>query len=113
MVDETQNTAEEAANTAHEEAANTAHEEAANEIVVTEMAPSAEPETTVLDLTDSATEPDAADATADTPDVDELEVRLADLQSAMDQLQAGDLDGAEAAVAALEEQLAATRELQR
>ncbi len=50
------------------------------------------------------------DATAveqDAPDVDELELRLADLQAAMDQLQAGDLDGAEAAVVALEEKLAA------
>ena len=43
------------------------------------------------------------------PGVDELEIRLADLQSAMDQLQSGDLDGAEAAVAALEQQLAASR----
>ena len=50
-----------------------------------------------------------ADATAKVPDVDELEIRLADLQSAMDQLQSGDLDGAEAAVTALEQQLAAAR----
>ena len=51
----------------------------------------------------------AADSTAGVPDVDELEIRLADLQSAMDQLQSGDLDGAEAAVTALEQQLAAAR----
>lgn len=36
------------------------------------------------------------------PDVDELEDRLRDLQGAMDQLQSGDLDAAERAIEALE-----------
>ncbi len=44
----------------------------------------------------------------DTPSVDELQGRLADLQGAMDQLQSGDLDGAEATIAALEESMGST-----
>lgn len=40
--------------------------------------------------------------TTGTPDVDELEDRLRDLQGAMDQLQSGDLDAAERAIEALE-----------
>lgn len=42
----------------------------------------------------------------DTPSVDELQGRLAELQGAMDQLQSGDLDGAEATIASLEQAMA-------
>lgn len=48
-------------------------------------------------------------AAGDTPSVDELQGRLADLQGAMDQLQSGDLDGAEATIAALEEAMATSK----
>lgn len=44
----------------------------------------------------------------DTPSVDELQGRLAELQGAMDQLQSGDLDGAEATIASLEQAMSAT-----
>lgn len=44
------------------------------------------------------------------PDVDALQGRLAELQSAMDQLQSGDLDGAEATIAALEDSLSDARQ---
>ena len=61
-----------------------------------------------------ATEPEAAtmeDAkTSSTPDVDELENRLRDLQGAMDQIQTGDLDAAEQAIEALEQRMKSTRE---
>ena len=40
--------------------------------------------------------------------VDELEGRLSDLQGAMDQLQSGDLDGAEQAIEALEARVLGT-----
>lgn len=46
----------------------------------------------------------------ETPDVDELQGRLADLQGAMDQLQSGDLDGAEATIASLEKAMAAAKD---
>ena len=95
MVDEIQN----------EPPVNTVTGETGSDPVAPTEVTSPESEPVVLDLT---TSPD--DAAAGAPDVDELETRLADLQSAMDQLQAGDLDGAEAAVAALEQQLAASRE---
>ena len=42
--------------------------------------------------------------------VDELEGQLAGLQEAMDQIQRGDLDGAEASIVALEASLASTGE---
>ena len=42
----------------------------------------------------------------ETPSVDELQARLADLQGAMDLLQSGDLDGAEATIASLEQAMA-------
>ena len=48
--------------------------------------------------------------TANTPDVDELEDRLRDLQSAMDQIQSGDLDAAERGIEALEGQMKSTRD---
>ena len=44
------------------------------------------------------------------PNVDELEGRLRDLQSAMEQLQTGDLDGAERAVEALEDRIGSQRD---
>ena len=44
------------------------------------------------------------------PDVNELEDRLRDLQSAMGQLQTGDLDGAERAIEALEDRIGPPRD---
>lgn len=44
------------------------------------------------------------------PDVDELEDRLRDLQGAMDQIQTGDLDAAERAIEALEGRMESTRD---
>jgi TolA-binding protein len=44
------------------------------------------------------------------PDVDELEDRLRDLQGAMDQIQTGDLDAAEQAIEALEHRMESTRD---
>ena len=101
MVEETQNVAPDPAVAEHA---------APTEAVAAEQATSPESEPTVLDLTETTVESESADPTSDAPDVDELELRLADLQRAMDQLQAGDLDGAEAAVEALEKQLAAARD---
>lgn len=46
----------------------------------------------------------------DGPTVDALQDQLANLQSAMDQLQSGDLDGAEATIVTLEESLADARQ---
>lgn len=47
----------------------------------------------------------AAENEPPVPNVDELEDRLRDLQSAMEQLQTGDLDGAERAIEALEDRI--------
>ncbi len=59
---------------------------------------------------DAAEETPVVDLDAgETPSVDELQVRLADLQGAMDQLQSGDLDGAEETIAALEEAMATSK----
>lgn len=72
-----------------------------------------EPQADVIDLTDSATEasPDvSADApTSDAPTVDVLEDQLGQLQGAMDKLQAGDLDGAEQTIKALEDKMSSLR----
>ncbi len=51
-----------------------------------------------------------AEAEAEAPSVDELQDRLGELQSAMDQLQAGDLDGAEATIASLEQAMTVGRQ---
>lgn len=48
------------------------------------------------------------DVTGAVDTVDELEGRLSDLQGAMDQLQSGDLDGAEQAIEALEARVLGT-----
>lgn len=48
--------------------------------------------------------------TSSSPDVDELENRLRDLQGAMDQIQTGDLDAAEQAIEALEQRMESTRD---
>ncbi len=48
--------------------------------------------------------------TSASPDVDELEDRLRDLQGAMDQIQTGDLDAAEQAIEALEQRMESTRD---
>lgn len=64
----------------------------------------------VVDLT-AAPQADhqaVGDGTADAPNVDELQARLAELQTAMDQLQSGDLDAAEAAIEQLEKAMAGT-----
>ena len=58
-------------------------------------------------------EPSAAvseKAPASSPGVDELEDRLHDLQVAMDQIEAGDLDEAERAIELLEERIASSRD---
>jgi hypothetical protein len=55
-------------------------------------------------LPDGVEEP-AAKEQPPVPNVDELEDRLRDLQSAMEQLQTGDLDGAEHAIEALEDRI--------
>lgn len=58
-------------------------------------------------LESSEQEPsESEDPTAGVPGVDELQTRLASLQGAMDQLQSGDLDGAEATITALEQSMA-------
>lgn len=67
----------------------------------------------VVDLTESvAANQEPVDTVghgvANTPDVDDLQARLADLQAAMDQLQSGDLDAAEAAIEQLEKAMAGT-----
>ena len=54
--------------------------------------------------------PTDADVPEDGPSVDQLQDRLGELQSAMDQLQSGDLDGAEATIASLEQALADARQ---
>ncbi len=48
--------------------------------------------------------------TSASPDVDELEDRLRDLQGAMDQIQTGDLDAAEHAIEALEQRMGSARD---
>lgn len=58
---------------------------------------------------DDVEEP-AADDQAAVPHVDELEDRVRDLQGAMDQLQSGDLDGAERAIEALEDRISTRRD---
>ncbi|MFT7476408.1 MAG: hypothetical protein ACI81L_003361 [Verrucomicrobiales bacterium] len=52
----------------------------------------------------------ARDVCQDAPNVDELEGRLHDLQSAMDQIQVGDLDAAERAIEALEDRIGSARD---
>lgn len=69
-----------------------------------------ESQTAVHNLTADSSEqaeasPPVEGPEVESPSVDELQGRLADLQSAMDQLQAGDLDGAEATIASLEKAL--------
>ena len=75
-----------------------------------------ESETPESEQADAQSESPAAQApptvdvgAGETPSVDELQGRLADLQGAMDQLQSGDLDGAEATIAALEEAMATSK----
>lgn len=61
--------------------------------------------TEVVDLTEAS----PADPDADSPSVDALEDQLGKLQGAMDRLQAGDLDGAERTIEALEQQMSGLR----
>ncbi len=86
-------------------------------------APSTEGET--IDVTTSATVPEAADVidltnpaadsvadpTVAAPTVDALEDQLGQLQGAMDKLQAGDLDGAEQTIKALEDKMSSLGKL--
>ncbi len=58
---------------------------------------------------DDVEEPAAVDTPSAT-NVDELEDRLRDLQTAMDQLQTGDLDGAERAIETLEDRIGSRRD---
>jgi hypothetical protein len=55
-------------------------------------------------------EADSNAAQSGEPSVDHLEDRLRDLQGAMEQIQSGDLDGAEQAIEALEQRMETTRD---
>ena len=61
--------------------------------------------------TEAPTTPELGQQDETIPTVDELQGRLADLQGAMDQLQSGDLDGAEATIEALEASMATSSEM--
>ena len=69
-----------------------------------EESDSIQTETAEMSAPDTATE-QIETPEDDGPSVDALAGRLTDLQAAMDQLQAGDLDGAEATIASLEQAL--------
>lgn len=91
---------------------------AAEGVVETEVidltSSASEPQADVVDLTESAAEGGAdaptADAAVDAPSVDVLEDQLGQLQGAMDKLQAGDLDGAEQTIKALEDKMSSLRD---
>ena len=68
-----------------------------------EESDSIQTETAEMSAPDTAAEIETPED--DGPSVDALAGRLTDLQAAMDQLQAGDLDGAEATIASLEQAL--------
>ncbi len=68
-----------------------------------EESDSIQTETAEMSAPDTAAEIETPED--DGPSVDALAGRLTDLQAAMDQLQAGDLDGAEATIALLEQAL--------
>ncbi len=60
--------------------------------------------------TDATKADDVHAAASDVDTVDALEQRLAQLENAMDQIQGGDLDGAESTISALEQQMGSVRD---